>query len=119
MEGIPGSPPSLRSMPSGCPFHPRCTFATDRCKVDLPPLATPALDLIGGQADGSAPTPSDRVSSCWLHDGRQAAPEALALPFPTLLHLPDQAVTPPVAAAAGVDPIPSTTVTHPTSGSSS
>jgi oligopeptide/dipeptide ABC transporter ATP-binding protein len=25
--------------PSGCHFHPRCRYATDRCKVETPPLA--------------------------------------------------------------------------------
>ncbi|WP_226781334.1 ABC transporter ATP-binding protein [Oceaniglobus trochenteri] len=24
--------------PPGCPFHPRCSFATDLCKTDVPPL---------------------------------------------------------------------------------
>lgn len=34
---IPGSPPDLRNLPDGCPFHPRCAFAQDRCsKEDVP-----------------------------------------------------------------------------------
>ncbi|WP_243639371.1 ABC transporter ATP-binding protein [Streptacidiphilus pinicola] len=121
MEGIPGAPPSLKSMPSGCAFHPRCKFAVDRCKVDLPPLATPAMDRIDGLPDVSAPTPTQRVSSCWLHDGQQAAPDALALPFPTPVHLPDQVATAPNGdTASGADRVPSsTTVTHPTLGSTS
>ena len=28
----PGSPPDLRAMPPGCPFIPRCAFATDACR---------------------------------------------------------------------------------------
>ncbi|MHB8674832.1 MAG: oligopeptide/dipeptide ABC transporter ATP-binding protein [Candidatus Limnocylindrales bacterium] len=24
--------------PSGCPFHPRCRYAVDRCRTDVPPL---------------------------------------------------------------------------------
>jgi oligopeptide/dipeptide ABC transporter ATP-binding protein len=24
--------------PTGCHFHPRCRYATDRCKVETPPL---------------------------------------------------------------------------------
>lgn len=28
---IPGSPPDLRNLPAGCPFHPRCAFTIDRC----------------------------------------------------------------------------------------
>jgi oligopeptide/dipeptide ABC transporter ATP-binding protein len=35
---IPGSLPSLVNLPSGCSFHPRCPFATDRCRHDIPPL---------------------------------------------------------------------------------
>lgn len=35
---ISGQPPDLASIPPGCPFHPRCTFARDKCRVDEPPL---------------------------------------------------------------------------------
>jgi oligopeptide transport system ATP-binding protein len=35
---IKGLPPALTSPPPGCAFHPRCTFARDRCKTDEPPL---------------------------------------------------------------------------------
>lgn len=38
LRGIPGSPPDLRSMPSGCPFHPRCPQAIDVCSEQMPPL---------------------------------------------------------------------------------
>ncbi len=37
-EGLPGSPPSLWSPPSGCRFAPRCPLATDRCRTVEPPL---------------------------------------------------------------------------------
>jgi peptide/nickel transport system ATP-binding protein len=37
-EGIPGAPPSLKSPPPGCRFHPRCPLATDVCKGERPPL---------------------------------------------------------------------------------
>lgn len=30
---IPGVPPNLLSPPPGCPFHPRCRYAFDKCKV--------------------------------------------------------------------------------------
>jgi peptide/nickel transport system ATP-binding protein len=36
--GIPGSPPNLVSPPAGCKFHPRCRFATEKCKQEMPPL---------------------------------------------------------------------------------
>jgi oligopeptide transport system ATP-binding protein len=35
---IGGSPPNLARIPSGCPFHPRCPYVRDNCRVDVPPL---------------------------------------------------------------------------------
>ncbi|MCS7462687.1 ABC transporter ATP-binding protein [Paenibacillus doosanensis] len=35
---IEGSIPNLAEMPTGCRFHPRCPYATDRCAKDSPPL---------------------------------------------------------------------------------
>jgi oligopeptide/dipeptide ABC transporter ATP-binding protein len=43
---IPGSPPSLVTPPSGCRFHPRCSFAEEDCKV----LPTPLRALAGGRS---------------------------------------------------------------------
>jgi oligopeptide/dipeptide ABC transporter ATP-binding protein len=43
---IPGSPPSLITPPSGCRFHPRCSFAEEDCKV----LPTPLRELPGGRS---------------------------------------------------------------------
>jgi peptide/nickel transport system ATP-binding protein len=37
---IPGMVPSLRDMPRGCSFAPRCGFATERCRGEFPPLET-------------------------------------------------------------------------------
>jgi len=28
---VPGSPPSLRQLPSGCSFHPRCAYSKEVC----------------------------------------------------------------------------------------
>ncbi len=39
LEPITGSPPSLIDLPSGCPFHPRCFLAQERCRQENPPLA--------------------------------------------------------------------------------
>jgi peptide/nickel transport system ATP-binding protein len=36
LKQIPGSTPSLRNMPSGCPFHPRCPNATNVCTESFP-----------------------------------------------------------------------------------
>lgn len=38
MAGIPGSPPSLQAMPTGCAFHPRCPQAMPHCSEEVPPL---------------------------------------------------------------------------------
>jgi oligopeptide/dipeptide ABC transporter ATP-binding protein len=35
---IPGAPPDLIALPPGCPFHPRCPRATERCVEERPPL---------------------------------------------------------------------------------
>src|SRR5262249_7104419 len=35
---LAGEPPSPESPPPGCPFHPRCPQAMERCKSDLPAL---------------------------------------------------------------------------------
>lgn len=51
LTAIPGAVPSLRELPSGCRFHPRCRFAFDRCTTERVPLFS--LD------DG-------RQSRCWL-----------------------------------------------------
>ena len=33
---IPGAMPSLKNVPTGCPFNPRCSFATDECRSTMP-----------------------------------------------------------------------------------
>jgi oligopeptide transport system ATP-binding protein len=48
LDTIPGSPPSLVRIPSGCPFHPRCGYARQRCTTDEPPLYR--LDASRGSA---------------------------------------------------------------------
>ena len=35
-KSVPGSPPSLDKLPSGCCFHPRCPYAEDLCSTDVP-----------------------------------------------------------------------------------
>ncbi len=35
---IQGSPPDLMDLPSGCAFRPRCPYAADRCRAEVPPL---------------------------------------------------------------------------------
>jgi len=38
LKPIAGAPPSLIHVPTGCPFHPRCAYAFDRCSQQIPPL---------------------------------------------------------------------------------
>ncbi len=67
MEGIPGSPPDLRDLPTGCAFHPRCKWAFERCTTQLPVLQPLAE--------------ADRQVACWLHrDGATPPPELSLLP---------------------------------------
>ncbi len=68
MEGIPGSPPDLKDLPRGCAFHPRCAWAMEQCRHDVPQLAP---------LNGSA-----REVACWLHRGEAKVPAELALPDP-------------------------------------
>jgi peptide/nickel transport system ATP-binding protein len=75
MTGIPGSPPDLRMLPSGCVFHPRCRFAFDRCTVAAPPLAPVGAD-------------SDRLASCWLQLSDVPVPVELAAEEPDLAKPP-------------------------------
>ena len=56
LRGIPGTPPRLDDMPTGCRFAPRCPFAFDRCHAEKPPEYPAA----GGRA------------SCFLHDPAEA-----------------------------------------------
>ena len=37
-ESVPGSPPSLSNLPSGCSFHPRCPFMLEVCMEKIPVL---------------------------------------------------------------------------------
>ena len=48
---IPGQPPDLSSLPTGCSFHPRCARAMDRCRGEEPPDVP--LDGVG-------------TARCWL-----------------------------------------------------
>jgi oligopeptide/dipeptide ABC transporter ATP-binding protein len=53
---IPGHPPSLNSIPPGCPFHPRCQLSggRPRCRDEVPVL----------EATG----PAAHLSACHFQD---------------------------------------------------
>ncbi|KOE63455.1 ABC transporter ATP-binding protein [Aggregatibacter actinomycetemcomitans] len=48
---IPGNPPNLLHLPQGCPFSPRCRFASEQCQK-APPKLTALHD--------------GRLRNCWL-----------------------------------------------------
>jgi oligopeptide/dipeptide ABC transporter ATP-binding protein len=50
---VAGDVPSLLRPPQGCRFHPRCPFAQDRCRVDVPVLE---------RADAGAPRTGHAVA---------------------------------------------------------
>jgi peptide/nickel transport system ATP-binding protein len=45
LKSIPGAPPDFVHMPTGCKFHPRCAFATERCRQEEPKLEGTAEHL--------------------------------------------------------------------------
>jgi oligopeptide transport system ATP-binding protein len=38
LRAIPGQPPTPRGRPAGCAFHPRCPYAIESCRTEVPPL---------------------------------------------------------------------------------
>jgi oligopeptide/dipeptide ABC transporter ATP-binding protein len=38
VDAVRGELPSPLAIPPGCPFHPRCPFVMDRCRVERPLL---------------------------------------------------------------------------------
>ena len=50
---IPGQPPNLQNLPTGCAFRARCGFAQELCASELPPLR---------------PITHDRAKSCLRDD---------------------------------------------------
>jgi oligopeptide/dipeptide ABC transporter ATP-binding protein len=52
LAAIPGRPPDLANLPTGCAFAPRCSYATDQCRLEAPPLT----------ADTTEP---DHFYACW------------------------------------------------------
>ena len=65
IEAIPGSPPDLRALPTGCSFGPRCAFADSHCLEQLPPEV-----MLG----------NDRLARCFKVDAAPAAADAGSVP---------------------------------------
>ena len=98
MVGIPGSPPSLRAMPSGCKFHLRCPHVAESCKGIEPRLAHP----VGSR--------SGRTVACTLQDGTRTPPAPLALPDPDAAAPARHAATTDKAVIPAADPSTNLTV---------
>ena len=65
LVAIAGSPPSLIALPAGCSFNPRCSYALDICRAEVPPLRD-----VGSQGSFTAcHLPDDQI----LALGRKAA----------------------------------------------
>jgi dipeptide transport system ATP-binding protein len=43
LPAIPGVVPGQGDRPDGCLFNPRCSFATDLCRKEIPPVQSTAL----------------------------------------------------------------------------
>ncbi|MEV8537856.1 ABC transporter ATP-binding protein [Streptomyces sp. NPDC051572] len=56
---IPGSPPSLLNPPSGCRFHPRCTFA-EKVEGGLCSSERPVLEVVDGRGSACHLTTAQR-----------------------------------------------------------
>lgn len=54
-SSVPGSPPSLINLPSGCPFHPRCPDVFEKCRSQMPGFFAPE---------------TGRRVACWLYGER-------------------------------------------------
>jgi oligopeptide/dipeptide ABC transporter ATP-binding protein len=59
-----GVPPDLADAPTGCPFNPRCPFATDRCRTEMPPSF--AVD-------------DSHWAKCWLLE-HEVSPQPIQIP---------------------------------------
>jgi peptide/nickel transport system ATP-binding protein len=86
LKPIPGTPPSLINLPSGCKFHPRCGYVLDQCLTEEPvlhPVAesgshTSACWLPSAAAGLSARAEELREETVREQRGRQAAEVAAA-----------------------------------------
>jgi oligopeptide/dipeptide ABC transporter ATP-binding protein len=58
LSQIRGQPPSLLRPPTGCRFRPRCAFAFDRCRRELPEATAAAFD-------------PDHLDACFLDESRK------------------------------------------------
>ncbi|WP_246954641.1 ABC transporter ATP-binding protein [Brachybacterium sp. Marseille-Q7125] len=70
LEGIPGTPPDLLDLPSGCAFHPRCPLAIDRCREERPPLVPNDHGFVACHRAGEIPAPGSPVTETTAEENR-------------------------------------------------
>lgn len=68
LVAIPGATPNLLNIPNGCPFHPRCPFATEICSQVNPPT-----EDIGGTHYVACHNHENVTRDQELWDGMEAA----------------------------------------------
>jgi peptide/nickel transport system ATP-binding protein len=80
---IPGIPPDLSNPPAGCRFAARCSRATDKCRVDEPPLTGESADHlfscwhpVNGPLPLNAEKPAISAVAVTAHDADDAADPA-------------------------------------------
>ncbi len=54
LYSVPGLPPDLSALPTGCPFASRCPYVAEECVQEMPPLVT----IDGGE----------HMAACWRTD---------------------------------------------------
>jgi peptide/nickel transport system ATP-binding protein len=77
LASIPGSPPDLIQLPSGCKFHPRCPFATPQCRSQ-----EPELSQVGPDHYAACWNWQDVAAELTLHPIHRGAQASAALPLP-------------------------------------
>ena len=78
LYALAGTPPTLRSMPPGCAFAPRCPIARDTCRTTVPPLVE-VTDPTASRQPGTSPRASTRRRWSVMMSS-QVEPTAVAVP---------------------------------------
>jgi len=64
IDAVRGELPSPLSIPAGCPFHPRCPYVMDKCRMDAPLLTERAANHVAAchlQTSAAAPISRHRL----------------------------------------------------------
>ncbi|MFZ5912041.1 MAG: ABC transporter ATP-binding protein [Chloroflexota bacterium] len=77
LASIPGTPPRLTDLPTGCRFHPRCHAKVEVCDKVAPPLRvisdqSPALSNVEGSVISNQSMSGKHYAACHLLQGEEA-----------------------------------------------